>query len=363
MVKKGILERLKEGPIVGDGGMGFQLERRGYVNIGNFTPEAAVQHPEAVTELHSEFIRAGADVIQTFTFNATEGKLSFHGVDIKCADINQAAVEIAKGVTKDEDVLVCGGVNRTYTYLNGGSKEVVQGEFRKIIDIFVKEKVDFILAEFFSQIEELEWALEVIRPTGLPIAATMKLCPIRGDYTDVSPGECAVRMAKAGADIVGVNCGFDPNSCLKTIRLMKTALDKAGLKPFLMCQPLGYHCQEAENQVHGWTSLPEYPFALEPRLVTRWDARLFAREAYDLGVRYIGGCCGFEPYHIREIAEELAPERGRRPPAADKNGQWGDNLSGHHIVHLGDRLGKEYWSNLLPAAGRDIPRLSKWRHL
>ena len=69
--------------------------------------------------------------------------------------------------------------------------------------------------------------------------------------------------------------------------------------------------------------------ALEPRLYTRWDAHKYARQAYELGVRYIGGCCGFEPYHIRAVAEELEPERGYLPPASDKHAQWGGGLKMH----------------------------------
>lgn len=68
---------------------------------------------------------------------------------------------------------------------------------------------------------------------------------------------------------------------------------------------------------------------LEPRIVTRWDVQKYARKAYDLGIRYIGGCCGFEPYHIRAIAEELGPERGFLPQASEKHGSWGDSLSMH----------------------------------
>jgi hypothetical protein len=68
---------------------------------------------------------------------------------------------------------------------------------------------------------------------------------------------------------------------------------------------------------------------LEPRVATRWDIQKYAREAYNLGVRYIGGCCGFEPYHIRAIAEELAPERGFLPPASEKHGSWGSGLDMH----------------------------------
>lgn len=69
--------------------------------------------------------------------------------------------------------------------------------------------------------------------------------------------------------------------------------------------------------------------ALEPRIVSRWDVQKYARKAYDLGIRYIGGCCGFEPYHIRAIAEELAPERGFLPEASEKHGSWGNSLSMH----------------------------------
>ncbi|XP_029915138.1 betaine--homocysteine S-methyltransferase 1-like [Myripristis murdjan] len=78
--KKGILERLNAGEVVvGDGGYVLQLERRGYVKAGHWTPEAAVEHPEAVLQLHREFLRAGADVMQTFTFYSSEDKLKISG--------------------------------------------------------------------------------------------------------------------------------------------------------------------------------------------------------------------------------------------------------------------------------------------
>lgn len=69
--------------------------------------------------------------------------------------------------------------------------------------------------------------------------------------------------------------------------------------------------------------------ALETRAMTRWDIHKYAREAYNAGIRYIGGCCGFEPYHIRAIAEELAAERGFLPPASEKHGLWGAALEMH----------------------------------
>lgn len=69
--------------------------------------------------------------------------------------------------------------------------------------------------------------------------------------------------------------------------------------------------------------------ALETRAITRWDIHKYTREAYNAGIRYIGGCCGFEPYHIRAIAEELAEERGFLPPASEKHGLWGAALEMH----------------------------------
>ena len=78
---------------------------------------------------------------------------------------------------------------------------------------------------------------------------------------------CAVRMAKAGADLVGLNCLFDPFIQLDCMRVMKKGLEKANLKPFLMCQPLGFRTPDAGH--FGWLTLPEYPYACEPRQLTR----------------------------------------------------------------------------------------------
>merc|ERR1719207_528026 len=97
---KGILERLANGPVFGDGGFVFALEKRGYVKAGPWTPEATVENPEAVLQLHREFVRAGSDVCQTFTFYASEDKLNNRGNEAEknfsCYEINDAACEIAR---------------------------------------------------------------------------------------------------------------------------------------------------------------------------------------------------------------------------------------------------------------------------
>jgi len=352
--KKGLLERLAEGPVIGDGGFVFALEKRGYVKAGPWTPESTVESPEAVRQLHREFLRAGADVMQAFTFYASEDKLTNRGnkagATIGVEAINREAAAIAREVAAEGDALTLGGICQCPTYLSGQNKEAVQGEFRKQIDVFIKEKMDFLLCEYFEHIEEMEWAIEECRKTSLPVAASMCIGP-DGDMHGVSAAECAIRMARAGAHVVGVNCHFDPFVSLDALKLMKAGLDAAGLKPYLMCQPLAYHTPDAGKQ--GFIDLPEFPFGLEPRICTRWDMHKYAREAWDLGVRYIGGCCGFEPYHIRACAEELLVERGGRAPAgSEKHMPWGQGLTMHTKPWVRARASRQYWENMKPAGGR-----------
>ena len=104
--------------------------------------------------------------------------------------------------------------------------------------------------QFFDHIEECEWAIEVCMEFSLPIAATMTI-GTQGDLDDVSPADCAVRMARAGADVVGTNCYFDPTTTLETLAMMKEGLAKAGLldRPtYLMAQPVGFHTQDATTK-------------------------------------------------------------------------------------------------------------------
>jgi len=356
MVKKNLLERLAEGPVIGDGGFIFCLEKRGYMKAGPWTPEVVVEHPEAVEGLHREFLRAGSDVMQAFTYYASDDKLEHRGntagAKYTGRGINLAAAEIAKKVAAEGDALVLGGISQCPSYLDHLGKAKVQHEFRKQVRVFVEAGLDFLLCEYFEHIEEMEWAIQVCKETNLPVAASMCIGP-EGDLHGVSASECAVRMAKAGANVVGVNCHFDTFKSLDALRLMKEGLKDSGLldNVYLMCQPLGYHCPDAGRQ--GFIDLPEFPFGLEPRIYTRWDMHKYARDAYELGVRYIGGCCGFEAYHIRSVCEELREERGGKiGKGSEKHDMWGGGLKMHTKPWVRARASKEYWQKLKPSTGR-----------
>jgi len=357
MPKKGLLERLAEGPVIGDGGFVFAMEKRGYVKAGPWTPEVVMENPEAVEGLHREFARAGADVMQAFTFYASDDKLdnrgNMAGKLYTGSAINMRASELAKKVADETGGLTLGGICQCPTYLSGAGKEAVQEEFRKQINVFVEAGLDFLLCEYFEHIEEMEWAIEVCKATGMPVAASMCIGPL-GDLHGVSSGECAVRMARAGAHVVGVNCHFDPFMSLDALKEMKAGLEEAQMldSVYLMCQPLGYFTPDAGRQ--GFIDLPEFPFGLEPRICTRWDMHRYAREAWDMGCRYIGGCCGFEAYHIRAVCEELVEERQGYLGEASKakHDMWGGGLRMHTKPWVRARAHRNYWEKLVPSSGR-----------
>jgi len=351
-----ILKRLNRGDvIIGDGSYVITLEKRGYVKGGRFTPEAACEHPDAVKQLGLEFSRAGADVTQTFTYYTTE-ETRPEGTSVTCSMINQAACRIALEIKNEKQTIVAGGITQSgiYNYKKVHNKELVQKELKNALTVLLENNVDFIILEYFRHIEELEWAIELVRNElgdSKAVAANMCMGP-KGDQNSVPVGDCAVRMVRAGADLVGLNCLFDPFICLETLKLMKQSLDSKGLKTFLMAQPLGFKTPDAGPW--GWIDIPEYPYAVEPRQITRIEAAKFAREAYDLGVRYIGGCCGFEPYHIRAMAEELAKERGRLPESSTKSDIDFTYIGGmaKERPEFAGKGNKEYWFNLEPSTGR-----------
>ena len=115
-----IRDKLKEGIVLGDGGYLLALENRGYVQAGPFTPEVTIENPLALRALHEEFVHAGAEVLQVLTFYASENKLAQIGYGGRLADINRAAVRIAREAA-GPDTLVAGNVCVTWKYEEGSA--------------------------------------------------------------------------------------------------------------------------------------------------------------------------------------------------------------------------------------------------
>jgi len=361
---KGLLERLREGPVIGDGGQVFHMEKKGYLRAGPWTPEATCEAPHAVLNMHREFGHAGCDVHQVFSFYASEDKLSNRGNEAAAkhgvTKINSEGCRLAREIADEYGGLVAGGICQTPSYLTGASKEVVQEEFHKQCRAFKEGGVDFLIAEYYEHITEMEWAIEAAKQYNVPVVATMCINK-HGDLHNTSAGECAVRMADSGADLVGINCHFDPFVSLECMEVMKTALEQSGHMKnpdfHLAVQPIAYwtpECATAGGK-QGFIDLPEFPFALEPRVLSRFEMQKFARDAWNMGIRYIGGCCGFEAYHIRAMVEELEVERaGKVGDSSKKHERWGGGLTMHTKPWVRARATKGYWSELKPASGRPL---------
>src|SRR5581483_5944566 len=286
------------GPVLGDGGYLLELEKRGWVRAGPFTPEVALLYPEALRELHVEFREAGADVLQALTFYASRDKLATVGLENRLEDLNRAAVRVAREVAGDQ-CLVAGNISLTWMYEpdSPSAADRVRRTFDEQLAVQVEEGVDFIIGETFSWLGEALLAVERGKKTGLPTMVT--ICFENSDQTadGKSAAEAAKALFDAGADVVGMNCLRPPEHILRPMEEMRKAVSG-----YLACQPVGYHTPKDKPD---FTSLPEFPYALDPLQLTRKEMADYAVKAREIGLNYIGSCCGSVAIHVREMARAL----------------------------------------------------------
>jgi betaine-homocysteine S-methyltransferase len=306
---KSITERLKQGPVIGDGGYLIELERRGYVDSGSgreqvgtgrgsgqFTPEVAIEHPDALRELHREFLNAGSQVLQALTFFGTREKLSRAGYGAQTQEINAAAVKLAKDVAGDK-ALVAGSVSRTQLVEREGADVLgkARDHIAEQIRLLKDAGVDFLILETFFHLSEMKVALEAAAESGLPAVATMSFRPLVTKCSDGhTPAECARVMADLGAIAVGANCEQDPARMLPLLREMRGAVNVP-----IAAQPAAFR---TTDDCHSFTRLPAFPDELETIQISRHEFAEFGRLAKSEGVRYLGGCCGCNAAYIRALA-------------------------------------------------------------
>jgi betaine-homocysteine S-methyltransferase len=307
------MERLAEGPVLGDGGYLLELEKRGYVRGGPFTPEVSLTRPEALIELHREFLRAGSEVLQALTFYASEDKLQTVGLGGKVDEINRAAVRCARAAREADasDALVAGNLSLTWAYdpNDPSSADHVRALFDRQLEVQMDEGIDLVVAETFTWLGEALIALERAKRTGLPVIATMSFENDPHTYEGDSPGEAARKLSEAGADVVGINCLRNPANTLPLMVEVREVV--AGP---IASQPVAYRTPPDRPD---FTSLAEFPFGLDPLQLSRQEMATYALEARDLGIGYIGACCGTVASHIREMARALG-----RTVEADGDTEW-----------------------------------------
>ncbi|MEK4254292.1 bifunctional homocysteine S-methyltransferase/methylenetetrahydrofolate reductase [Ureibacillus sp. FSL K6-2830] len=282
----GLLDALKHKVLVADGAMGTLLYSYG---LENCHEEMNIEKPEIIKKIHSEYIQAGADVIQTNTYGANRIKLTRYGLESKVVEINEGAIGVAKQAAKNSEVFILGSIGgirgvRKVDY----TLDEILAAVREQAEVLIAGQLDGLLLETYYDVEELCETLKMLRAmTDMPIIAQVSMQEPGVLMNGMKLNEALKQLEKLGADIVGVNCRLGP-----------------------------YHTIQAFEQVE----IPEraylsvYPNASlldieEGRVVYESEVDYFARATVELcneGVRLIGGCCGTTPKHIEAMKKKLA---------------------------------------------------------
>jgi methionine synthase I (cobalamin-dependent) len=311
------MQRLDRGPVLCAEGYLFELERRGYLQAGAFVPEVVLEHPEVVAGLHREFVRAGSDIVEAFTYYAHREKLRLVGREADLEPMNRQALRIAAEVARESGALLAGDVCNTNVFTGDPTVDDrrVRPMFEEQVNWALEAGVDFVIGETFQFAGEALMALDVIRAAGLPAVITLAV-HLEGTTREGWTPEYACRLlADAGAAVVGLNCIRGPRTMLPLLGAIVDAVDVP-----VAALPVPYRTTEAEPTFQSLTD-PDalapadgrpFPVALDARTCTRFDIAAFTRSALDVGVRYLGLCCGAGPHHVRAMAETM----GRTPPAS-----------------------------------------------
>jgi len=330
---RGLHERLADGVVLGAEGYVFELERRGYVKAGPYVPEVILDEPEAVRQLHREFLRAGSDVMVALTYYAHRDKLADVGRSGELEEMNRRAVRLANEVAAEGGALVAGNISNTWAFDPKdaeASGAVVRAQYEEQLGWAVDEGIDFVIAETNDYVGEALIALDVCRGLGLPAMVTFASVQPTSTFDGYDYVDACRVLADAGAAVVGLNCSRGPATMLPLLERIRAAVDVP-----VAAQPVPYKTTASTPAFESLSAEDGrrlFPIQLEPFQCTRFEMADFARRARDVGVDYIGICCGAGPHHVRAMAEALGrtPPAGRYSPAIELHPVLGAPRDGGH---------------------------------
>ena len=245
--------------------------------------------PALVTAVHAEYLRAGADVIETNTFGANRMKLRSFGLGDQVRDLNLAGAKLAREAVKQsgQEAYVAGAIGPLGVRIEPWGKTGVdeaEAMFRDQAQALLDGGVDLFVLETFRDLNEIGAAIKAVRSIcDLPIVAQMTT-EEEGASLDGTPAErFAPELIALGASVVGVNCSVGPAPMLETIERISEVTDV-----WLSAQPNAGKPRDIEGR-NLYLCSPEYMAS-------------YARRFIASGVRLVGGCCGTTPEHIRQIA-------------------------------------------------------------
>lgn len=284
-----VLDYIKDNILLFDGGMGTELYKRG-VFINRCFDEMNLSNPKLVQQVHNEYIKAGADVIETNTFGANRFKLTSFQLREKLYEINYQGAKIAKEIAGN-DALVAGSIGPLSVQiepLGPISREEARDYFTEQIIPLLDAKVDLLIFETFVYLEELNQAVKAGKKlTDIPILALMTIDEDASSLTGAKPEIMINQLINTGADIIGVNCTVGPQVMLEWIERVRHLTDL----PIILMPNAG-----KPKNIDGrniYLASPEY-FAE------------YTKHFILSGANVVGGCCGTTPEHIKAMRNAIS---------------------------------------------------------
>jgi methionine synthase / methylenetetrahydrofolate reductase(NADPH) len=284
--------------IVADGAMGTMLYGRG-VFINRCFDELNISSPQLVKEVHQEYVKAGAQVLETNTFGSNRVRLATFGFAEKLNAIIQAGARLAREAAGDKAFVAgsIGPLGVPIEPLSALSFEEARSIFREQAAALVEAGVDLLVLETFSNLPELREAIFAAREAAGPEMVIVAHVTVEDDgrlRDGTTPATYASHLSEWPADAIGINCSAGPKTVLETIEKIApltakplSAMPNAGLPAMVEGRKI-YLCS------------PEY-------------MAQYARRFLQAGVRIVGGCCGTTPEHIKNIRSEVRSLQPVRP--------------------------------------------------
>ena len=283
-------DQLAHRVLVADGAMGTMLYSRG-VFINRCFDELNLAQPDLVRQIHREYVKAGAEILETNTFGANRARLAAFGIAEKVAAINQAGVRLAREAAADSNAFVAGAVGPLGVRIEPlGPTSFTEAReiFREQAGALVAGGCDVLILETFGNLDELREAVRAVHEVsggGVPIVAQVTIDDF-GHLPGGADTESFTReMDSWPVDAIGLNCSVGPKATLETIELMM----QYSSKPMSAMPNAGLPTRVEGRNIYLCS--PEY-------------MAQYARRLLWAGVRIIGGCCGTTPEHIKLIRSE-----------------------------------------------------------
>ena len=303
------LRRLDEGILLADGAMGTFLYDKGIPFDRSFDA-LNLTDPALIQSVHREYIRAGAEVIETNTFGANRFRLSAHGVTDPPRQVNRAGAQIARNAREElgESVFVAGAMGplgKPVAPLGTIAREEALAAFREQAEGLVEGGVDLLVIETQTDLNEALLAVDAVRSVtaDLPLVVEMTYTEDHRTLHGTYPEDVVRALATKAVDVIGANCSVGPSELLEIVERYRRKTER----PIAVMPNAGM--PRLVNGRFHYLSSPEY-FA---------D---FAARFADAGARLIGGCCGTTPTHVRRMREALSrrPKSGAKDPASEGRG-------------------------------------------